>query len=198
MCRTEIFLLEKNNIFCIIPAQKCIINNVAVKVGQQEFMRKTYYLTKLIVSLPCMGLIPAGLICVCKGIACADYLASFIFALVVIGYIWLIWNFASPAVNPAFIKSAQSPRMFIRVNAVVAMVFVLVVLALGACSWPLLYSTFVWLGNEVMDLRISPQREFWWLYFCFNFLFQFVYLLLWESIRKQRWIRRLTIPNVCW
>ena len=161
-------------------------------------MKKTYYLTKAIVSLPCMGLVPIGIWCLITAVSRADYMVGLFFTLLVAVYIGFIWTFCSPSVNPAFIKSAESPKVFVAVNAFITFVFTFLIFFAGACLWPLLQSVFLWLAGGLLDLEMSEQYEFVWLYFCAYTLFQFVYIRLWEYLRKYRWIRRLTLPHVCW
>lgn len=126
------------------------------------------------------------------------YGASVFIATLIAVYVWLVWKFCSPDVNLAFIKSAESPKRFLGVNVGVSAFFVVLISTLGACAWPLLHPALVRLGKGVLDLQMSEQVEFMWIYFCVNTLFHLLYLMLWEYLRKYRWIRRLTVPNVCW
>lgn len=161
-------------------------------------MRKIYYLTKTIVSIPCMGLLPVGIYLAWLGFERSDFgVASLIVALTA-AYVWFIWNFSSPTVTPAYIKSAASPKRFLGVNAFMTFVFTFLIFFAGACLWPLLYLLFTWLSNSLLELELSEQFELLWVYLCANMLFQLVYLRLWEFLRKYRWIRHLTLPNVCW
>ena len=161
-------------------------------------MKKVYYVTKAIVSLPCMGLVPIGVWWIGAAISRADYMNGLLITLLVAAYIWVVWKFCSPTVNPAFVKSAESPGRFVVVNAVFSLIFTALIFFAGACLWYLLRLIFAWLGNEILNLDMSERFEFVWVYFCANSLFQLTYLRLWEYLRKYRWIRRFTIPNVCW
>lgn len=158
----------------------------------------TYYLTKAVVSLPCMGLAPLGVYATWLGIVRADYGVAVVFAVLTAIYAWFVWHFCSPIVNQAFIKSAESPKRFVMVNTVITLVFTMLIFFAGAGLWPLLHPMFVWLGSGLLDIVSEPSFEFMWVYFCAFVLFHLVYLGLWEYLRKYRWIRRLTIPNVCW
>ena len=161
-------------------------------------MKKIYYLTKTIVSLPCMGLLPVGIYLAWSGFASSDFgVASLIVALTA-AYVLFVWIFSSPAVTPAFIKSAASPERFLAVNAFITFAFTLLIFLAGACLWPLLSLLFTWLGKSLLEFEMSEQFEFLWAYLCAYILFKLVYLRLWEFLRKYRWIRRLTLPNVCW
>ena len=161
-------------------------------------MEKVYYLTKTVVSLPCMGLIPLGVYAMCVALSRADYGIGALFVALAAIYVWAVWKFSSPEVNPAFIKSSGNSRVFIGVNTVVTLIFTLVVLLAGACLWPLLYPAFMWLGVNCLDVQMTDNFEFWWVYLCAYVLFKFGYLLLWEYVRAYRWIRKLTLPDTCW
>lgn len=171
---------------------------MTVEVGQSRFMRKTYYLTKSIVSIPCMGLLPLGVYAIYLSVARADYGVGVLFAALVAAYVWIVWNLCSPVVNPAFIKSADSPRVFIWVNVVITVAITLVVLLIGTFLWPLWYRFSLWFGNNLLDLQMGERTEFLWVYLLSNTLFHIVYLRLWEYLRLHRWVRRLTLPNMCW
>jgi len=145
-----------------------------------------------------MGLLPIGFYLVWLGLERSDFGIAVMLVALIAAYIWFIWNFGSPTVTPAFIKSAASPKRFLAVNATITLFFTVLLLLLGAVLWPLLYPASIWLGNDLLELQMSPQTEFVWVYVCINMLFQLLYLLLWDYLRKYRWIRRLTIPNVCW
>ena len=161
-------------------------------------MKKVYYVTKAIVSLPCMGLIPIGVWWIGTAISGADYTTGLLITLLAAAYIWVVWKFCSPTVNPAFVKSAESPKVFVKVNVFITLMFTVMIVFAGACLWPLLQSIFVWLSDDMLNLEMSEQYKFVWVYLCANTLFQLVYLQLWEYLRKYRWIRRLTLPHVCW
>lgn len=161
-------------------------------------MRNIYYLTKTVVALPCLGLLPVGLCLVWGALSRADFSACAMMLALTVAYIWIVAKYWSPDVNLAFIKSAESHKKFFWVNFSITALFTMALLFIGACLWKLLYPLFVWLGNDGFDMQMSDKTELLWVYFCANSMFHITYIWLWEYIRKYRWIRRLTIPNVCW
>ena len=161
-------------------------------------MKKIYYFTKTAVTIPCLGWFPIGVFSVYLGFLRSDFGIAALMVGITIAYIWAVYNSASPAITPAFIKSAENHQKFFWVNFVVATVFSVLLIIVGACLWPLLLIVFQWLSNEIFDVKLSGKAEFLWIYFWANSLFHISYLLLWEYVRKHRLIRRLTIPNVCW
>ncbi|MBR1601258.1 MAG: hypothetical protein IJ677_06740 [Alphaproteobacteria bacterium] len=161
-------------------------------------MKKIYYVTKTIATIPCIGLVPIGVCLMCSALSRLEFGFVALIMGCIIAYIWAIFNFASPVINPAFIKSAESHQKFLWVNVVITAVFSALLLFIGICLWPLLIKIFTWLSDEIFDVKLSGSAEFLWMYFWANELFHISYLLLWEYVREHRWIRRFTIPNVCW
>lgn len=152
---------------------------------------KIYYFTKALVALPCLGMLPIGIYFMCLN---PQNLAIKICLLM--AYVWIVFRYASPSINPAFIKSAGSPRRFFWVNCIIAIVFSAVLLIVGMCLWPVLSAFSMWLVKDQLD--ITPSNEFLWVYFVANSLFHISYILLWEYIERHRLIRKLTNPNICW
>lgn len=161
-------------------------------------MKNVYYLTKTIVSLPCMGMVPLGFYLVWLGMTREDYGVVVLFIAAIAAYVWFTWNFCSPVVNQAFIKSAESSNKFLTVNTVITAVLTFLILFTGISIWTLLMEFFVWLEMVFWDHRLSEFGEFLWIYVLANSVFQISYLLCWEYLRRYRWVRRLTVPNVCW
>lgn len=161
-------------------------------------MKNIYYLTKTVVTIPCLGLLPVGIYLVWLDFCRGDFSECALMAAFTVVYVWMIIKFVSPNVNPAFIKSAESNKKFFWVNFGITLFFTMILLIFGACLWLLLYPLFIWLGNDGFNLQMSDTFRTLWVYLCANTIFHFFYLLLWEHVRKYRWVRRLTIPNVCW
>lgn len=164
-------------------------------------MKTTYYLSKTIATLPCLGLVPLGIYFMylvhSAGLRVDLSMMALILAAMFV-YISCMYHFASPRINPIDLQYAESSRKFVVVVSVITVIFSVITFIVGISFWSLLLMLFKWLANNLLHTDLSGQAEFFWIYFWASSSFQIVYLILWALADRSFLVRRLTKPNVCW
>jgi len=158
-----------------------------------------YYLTKSIVTLPCLGLLPLFGILAWQSFALSASFRAVVVIILMIGYIGMVFEYFSPSVNRAYLESAESPKKFFWVNFVITMLFTVFLAVFGIFLWALMHQISAWFEGIPFEHQLFDDSSgFVGTYICLCVYFHIAYLLLWECVRKRRLIHQLTKPNVCW